>query len=769
MLLWYLININMHVVWDLALNYQVTGDLILVTIGIIDIFADFNSGVGDFQERIEDGIPSTSFAFNHGTKNAALCCAQGNNSYGNVGVNWWNRVRLYDAGWFNAKAKVSELLVRALRDRVKVISVSIAPYDNPPGDCSWYDRTFRGAYHELMSNFVRRLAVDYPEFILVMASGNDSCERQPIPGKPERLVFVGASTIENKRAEYSDYGPLIDVAAPVGDVRTGVMGWRNPATKLIESFEGGGTSFAAPQVAAAAALVWGTTGGMTAEDVTRRLKDSAYKGKDGLGISEFAGAGVLDVHRALGGTGDVPDETPPTVPKTLTAAPLAPTEIRLAWDASFDNVGITGYKVYRDGQPITAVTGTVTTDTGRLPQTQYCYEVSAYDAAGKDSARSKQACATTPVAYVVDNSAYNAVAPGNPVNTFQGLGHLEGTIRALRVYTEYPYWWNNIVNVSIMECDLELPTDWSSCRGVFSQSGVTNGEYAQWDNLSVPLDMGKWYYLDLAGDWKPKGTTYDSYPNGRIENWGSSIGNLQDIAFIIWGARVAISRTISGRIATPGGVGVPNVRLTLGQSGAAPVNSDAVGNYRFLNVLGGSYTVTPTAIGYVFEPPQRSVTVSDLDITGQDFVAHEIPRIDNSAYDTVVPGFVTGMYQSLGWLAGTIVGVRVYAECRSWWACDWNLLLAIMECDSAQLGPDCRSLTWMSGPTNSEYVEWHGQSIAVDPSKYYYLYYASDWRPKGTTYNGYPNGEILSGGSSYSNVGNMQDFSFILWGVSAAP
>jgi hypothetical protein len=58
-------------------------------------------------------------------------------------------------------------------------------------------------------------------------------------------------------------------------------------------------------------------------------------------------------------------------------------------------VGVTGYKIYCGGTYLKSVTRTTTSHTGLTASTQYCYKVSAADAAGNESAQGTQACATT--------------------------------------------------------------------------------------------------------------------------------------------------------------------------------------------------------------------------------------------------------------------------------------------------------------------------------------------------------------------------------------
>ena len=95
-------------------------------------------------------------------------------------------------------------------------------------------------------------------------------------------------------------------------------------------------------------------------------------------------------------TSVAPDTTLPSTPTNLTAAPVSSSQINLSWTASTDNVGVQGYKVYRNGVQIATVTsGNSYSDTGLSPSTTYYYTVSAFDAAGNTSAQSNSGSATT--------------------------------------------------------------------------------------------------------------------------------------------------------------------------------------------------------------------------------------------------------------------------------------------------------------------------------------------------------------------------------------
>src|SRR4029079_523583 len=64
-------------------------------------------------------------------------------------------------------------------------------------------------------------------------------------------------------------------------------------------------------------------------------------------------------------------------------------------NASTDNIGVTGYKVFRGGVQIATTTTPSYSNTGLAASTSYSYTVAAYDAAGNASAPSAAASAST--------------------------------------------------------------------------------------------------------------------------------------------------------------------------------------------------------------------------------------------------------------------------------------------------------------------------------------------------------------------------------------
>lgn len=95
------------------------------------------------------------------------------------------------------------------------------------------------------------------------------------------------------------------------------------------------------------------------------------------------------------GTGPVGDTQAPTAPGGLTSPNKSASSVTLSWSASTDNVGVTGYRIYRGGAAVATASSTSFIDTGLSAGTSYNYNVRAFDAAGNESAPSNSVTVTT--------------------------------------------------------------------------------------------------------------------------------------------------------------------------------------------------------------------------------------------------------------------------------------------------------------------------------------------------------------------------------------
>ncbi len=92
-------------------------------------------------------------------------------------------------------------------------------------------------------------AIDYANsrgVVLVAAAGNEGASMTVYPAGYNAVIGVGATDFNNIRASFSNYGPVVDLAAPGAGVITSYPMNRYAA--------GWGTSFSAPLMAGAAAL-----------------------------------------------------------------------------------------------------------------------------------------------------------------------------------------------------------------------------------------------------------------------------------------------------------------------------------------------------------------------------------------------------------------------------------------------------------------------------------------------------------------------------------
>jgi Bacterial Ig domain/Calcineurin-like phosphoesterase len=120
-------------------------------------------------------------------------------------------------------------------------------------------------------------------------------------------------------------------------------------------------------------------------------------GSSGAGYQFVTTGGTTIDSGSIPCQGGGPDTTPPSQPRNLSATAVSRTQVQLSWDASTDNVGVTGYDIYRDGTLLASIAPPAGyLDESVQPGTRYDYYVVAKDAAGNTSSPSTVASVTTP-------------------------------------------------------------------------------------------------------------------------------------------------------------------------------------------------------------------------------------------------------------------------------------------------------------------------------------------------------------------------------------
>ncbi|MEV0152468.1 glycoside hydrolase family 9 protein [Micromonospora sp. NPDC050686] len=131
--------------------------------------------------------------------------------------------------------------------------------------------------------------------------------------------------------------------------------------------------------------------------------------RDGAGNRSAASPAVTVTTPAA----PAPDTTAPTPPGAPTASAVGPTGLTLAWGPATDNVGVTGYRVYRSGNVLVgSTTGTTLAVTGLTAATTYTFTVVAVDAAGNVSAASAPVTVTTTAPPAGGNCTVGYVSSG---------------------------------------------------------------------------------------------------------------------------------------------------------------------------------------------------------------------------------------------------------------------------------------------------------------------------------------------------------------------
>jgi len=166
------------------------------------------------------------------------------------------------------------------------------------------------------TSLIEQRAVHYAArhgVLLVAAAGNEhqygnqveypAALLQPVGSRGRGGVglAVGATKMDGTRAPFSNTGTYLSLAAPGENVfaaESADSDWPRAQPPWVSPGYYGwasGTSFAAPEVAGAAALVWGANPGLTARQVAQVLKKSA----SGRGWSAELGWGRLDAAAAV--------------------------------------------------------------------------------------------------------------------------------------------------------------------------------------------------------------------------------------------------------------------------------------------------------------------------------------------------------------------------------------------------------------------------------------------------------------------------------------
>lgn len=326
-------GMNAPAAWDLADGHGVTvavidtgitphSDLNANVLPGFDFISDLATAVdgngrdanpndpGDWFSAGECGSPTPSNSSWHGTHVAGTIAALSNNNNGVAGIARNAKIVparvLGKCGGFTSD--IADAITWASGGRVrgvpnnpnpaKVINMSLGG----PGACG---NTFQRA----INSAVQRGTT------VVVAAGNSNANVSGFsPANCNNVVSVAASDRDGNRAFYSNFGTLIDVTAPGGEVRletdppgtrstpqNGILSTLNTGTTVQGSetyFTYMGTSMAAPHVAGLVALMLSKHPGLTPAQVESALKANT-RPLPGT-CTGGCGTGLIDATKTVG-------------------------------------------------------------------------------------------------------------------------------------------------------------------------------------------------------------------------------------------------------------------------------------------------------------------------------------------------------------------------------------------------------------------------------------------------------------------------------------
>ena len=94
------------------------------------------------------------------------------------------------------------------------------------------------------------------------------------------------------------------------------------------------------------------------------------------------------------------DTESPSAPAGLITTSVTATTVTFSWNPASDDIGVTAYRIYRDGVLLLTSSALVFSDSGLLPDTNYQYSVTALDANGNESLSSEFSVTTLTAAVV---------------------------------------------------------------------------------------------------------------------------------------------------------------------------------------------------------------------------------------------------------------------------------------------------------------------------------------------------------------------------------
>lgn len=292
-------------VWPLSTGAGVT--VAVVDTGVSATDPDLRGQVlpgVDLTNRAADGQVDTS-SDSHGTSVAGVIAADGASGGGTrmTGLAPGAKilpVRIADSSDAVAPATTAQGIAYASTHGARIINLSLGtPLDEPQiRDAVTY-------------------ALDHGVIVVAAVGNSGQSGNQPMyPASIPGVLAVAGSTPDKSIWTQGESGSYVSIAAPAQDIYStdDSGGYLNSA----------GTSYSAPYVSAAAALVWAKYPQETAGQIIARLIETADPVGGGHGRGDQAGFGIVDPYRALTAAAPVSTVNPLLADSPVPVAAAAP-------------------------------------------------------------------------------------------------------------------------------------------------------------------------------------------------------------------------------------------------------------------------------------------------------------------------------------------------------------------------------------------------------------------------------------------------------------
>jgi serine protease len=344
-------SINVEPAWDRATGngvvvavvdtgYRPHADLIDNILPGYDMISDAfigNDGDGRDNDALDpgdatsvnecgSGSPASSSSW-HGTHVAGTIAAVTNNNSDVAGVAFDAKIlpirALGKCGGYTSD--ITDAIIWAAGGDVSGVPTNLNPAQvinlslGGSGSCS---QTYTAAINSARANGAT----------VVIAAGNSNINASDaVPANCAGIIAVAATGPTGAKAGYSNFGSVVDVAAPGGDTSFGSTGGvlstlntgtSGPGVDSLAYYQG--TSMAAPHIAGIAALLYESDPNATADEIKAAIVNSAGPF---LGSCEQCGSGIADASAAIdelvgtgqgGGTGFEPINFSVSVPNQST-------------------------------------------------------------------------------------------------------------------------------------------------------------------------------------------------------------------------------------------------------------------------------------------------------------------------------------------------------------------------------------------------------------------------------------------------------------------